>query len=50
MPYGPRRMKPAWRSSRLPKTLGASKAGKQSQSTAPSAATRAPVWQFERNA
>ena len=50
MPYGPTRMNPACRSSRLPKTLGASKAGKQSQSIAPSAATRAPVWQSERNA
>ena len=50
MPYGPSRMNPAWRSSRLPKTLGESNAGKQSQSIAPSAATSAPVWQFDRNA
>jgi hypothetical protein len=44
------RKNPACRSSRLPKTLGESKAGTQSQSIAPSAATSAPVWQFERNA
>jgi hypothetical protein len=30
--------------------LGESKLGTQSQSIAPSGATRAPVWQFERNA
>jgi len=30
--------------------LGASKAGAQSQSTAPSGAISAPVWQLERNA
>ncbi len=30
--------------------LGASKRGTQSQSIAPSAATSAPVWQFEMNA
>jgi hypothetical protein len=30
--------------------LGESKAGAQSQSTAPSGAINAPVWQFERNA
>ena len=50
MPNGPSRKNPAWRSSRLPKTLGASKAGTQSQSIAPSGATSAPVWQSERNA
>ena len=50
MPYGPSRKNPASRSSRLPKTLGESNAGTQSQSIAPSAATSAPVWQFERNA
>ena len=50
MPYGATRKNPAWRSSRLPKTLGESKAGTQSQSIAPSAPTSAPVWQFERNA
>jgi hypothetical protein len=50
IPYGPNRNEPASRSSRLPKTLGASKAGTQSQSIAPSGATSAPVWQFERNA
>jgi hypothetical protein len=37
-------------SSRLPKTLGESKLGMQSQSIAPSGATSAPVWQLERNA
>src|SRR3954469_18015511 len=50
MPYGPRRNAPAPRSSSVPNTLGASKRGTQSQSIAPSGATRAPVWQFERNA
>ena len=50
IPNGPSRKKPASRSSRLPKTLGESKAGTHSQSIAPSAATSAPVWQFERNA
>src|SRR6185437_3388745 len=50
MPYGANRKKPAWRSSTLPNTLGASKDGTHSQSTAPSGATRAPVWQFDRNA
>ena len=39
---------PASRSSRLPNTLGESKRGTQSQSIAPSGATRAPVWQSER--
>ena len=50
MPKGPSRKNPAWRSSRLPKTLGASKHGTHNQSIAPSAATSAPVWQFDRNA
>ena len=50
MPYGANRKNPACRSSRLPNTLGASNDGMQSQSTAPSGATSAPVWQFERNA
>ena len=50
MPNGPSRNAPAWRSSRLPNTLGESKRGTHSQSTAPSGATSAPVWQFDRNA
>ena len=50
MPYGPNRNDPAPRSSRLPKVLGESKAGTHSQSTEPSGATSAPVWQSERNA
>ena len=50
IPYGASRKNPAWRSSRLPNTLGESNAGTQSQSIAPSGATSAPVWQFERNA
>ena len=50
MPNGPNRKKPAWRSSRLPNTLGESKRGTHSQSIAPSGATSAPVWQLERNA
>ena len=50
MPNGPKRRNPASRSSRLPNTLGESNRGMQSQSIAPSAATSAPVWQFERNA
>ena len=50
IPNGASRKKPASRSSRLPKMLGESKAGTQSQSIAPSAATSAPVWQFERKA
>jgi hypothetical protein len=33
-----------------PNTLGESKRGTQSQSTVPSGATSAPVWQLERNA
>ena len=50
MPNGPSRKAPASRSSRLPNTLGASKQGTHSQSTAPSGATSAPVWQSERKA
>src|SRR3954452_20737630 len=50
IPKGAKRKNPASRSSRLPKTLGESKLGTQSQSIAPSGATRAPVWQSERNA
>src|SRR5690606_40595767 len=50
MPYGPNRKPPASRSSRLPKTLGESNRGRHSQSTEPSGATKAPVWQSERNA
>src|SRR5262245_46352495 len=50
IPYGANRKKPASRSSTLPNTLGESNEGTHSQSTAPSGATRAPVWQFERNA
>jgi hypothetical protein len=49
-PNGPSRNDPAWRSRRLANTLGASKRGTHSQSTDPSGATRAPVWQFDRNA
>src|SRR5437763_15744253 len=50
MPNGPNRKAPAPRSSSAPNTLGESKRGAQSQSTVPSGATSAPVWQFERNA
>jgi hypothetical protein len=50
MPKGPSRNEPASRSSRLPNTLGESKLGTHSQSTAPSGATRAPVWQSDRKA
>ena len=50
MPNGPSRKKPASRSRSVPKTLGESKRGTQSQSIAPSGAISAPVWQFERNA
>ncbi len=50
MPNGPNRNVPASRSSRVPNTLGESNDGTQSQSIAPSGATSAPVWQFERNA
>src|SRR3954449_12787621 len=50
MPNGPSRNEPPARSSSEPNTLGESKRGTQSQSIAPSGATKAPVWQFERNA
>ena len=50
MPNGPNRNMPASRSSRLPNTLGESKRGTHSQSTEPSGATRAPVWQSDRKA
>ena len=50
IPKGAKRKEPASRSSRLPKMLGASKLGTQSQSIEPSGATRALVWQSERNA
>jgi hypothetical protein len=50
MPNGPSRKKPACRSSKLAKMLGESNRGAHSQSTAPSGATSAPVWQFDRNA
>ena len=50
IPKGPKRKAPAWRSSRVPKMLGESNRGTHSQSIAPSGATRAPVWQFERKA
>ena len=49
MPNGPKRNVPASRSSRLPNTLGESNRGTHSQSTPPSGATRAPVWQSDRN-
>ena len=50
MPNGPSRKEPASRSSSVPKMLGESKRGTQSQSIAPSGATSAPVWQSDRNA
>ena len=50
MPYGANRKYPAPRSSRLPKVLGLSNRGTHNQSTDPSGATSAPVWQFDRNA
>ena len=50
MPNGPEPQGPACRSSRVPNTLGESKRGTHSQSTAPSGATSAPVWQFDRKA
>src|SRR2546423_1486879 len=50
MPNGPSRKEPPARSSSEPNTLGESKRGTESQSIAPSGATKAPVWQFERNA
>jgi hypothetical protein len=49
MPNGPSRNAPASRSSRLPNTLGPSNRGTHSQSTAPSGATSAPVWQSYKN-
>jgi hypothetical protein len=48
IPYGANRNVPAPRSSSVPNTLGASKRGTHSQSTAPSGATSAPVWQSDR--
>ena len=48
MPNGPKRNVPASRSSRLPNTLGESNRGTHSQSTPPSGATSAPVWQSDR--
>jgi hypothetical protein len=50
MPNGPSLNEPASRSSRDPNTLGESKLGTQSQSSDPSGATSAPVWQFDRKA
>src|SRR6188472_482023 len=50
MPKGPKRKPPAPRSSNAPNTLGESKRGTHSQSTVPSGATSAPVWQLERKA
>jgi hypothetical protein len=50
MPNGPNRKVPAPRSIRLPNTLWLSKLGTHSQSTAPSGATSAAVWQLDRNA
>ena len=50
IPNGPSRNEPAWRSSRLPNTLAASKRGTHSQSIDPSGATSAPVWQSDRKA
>ena len=49
-PNGPAGSEPAWRSSSVPKTLGESKRGTQSQSIDPSGATSAPVWQLDRKA
>ena len=50
MPNSPSRKAPASRSSSAPNTLGESNRGTHSQSTVPSAATSAPVWQLERKA
>ena len=50
MPNGPRRNVPAPRSNKAAKTLGASNRGTHNQSTPPSGATSAPVWQSERKA
>ena len=49
-PERPQAKVPASRSSSVPNTLGESKRGTHSQSTAPSGATSAPVWQSDRNA
>ena len=49
-PNGPRRNRPASRSSSEPNTLGESKRGTHSQSIDPSGATSALVWQSDRNA
>jgi hypothetical protein len=50
IPNGPSRNAPASRSSNAPNTLGESKRGTHNQSTVPSAATNAPVWQLDKNA
>src|SRR5437588_9787478 len=50
IPKGPKRNAPAARSSSDPNTLGESNRGTHNQSIAPSGATRAPVWQSDRNA
>jgi hypothetical protein len=50
MPKGTNRNDPASRSRRFPNTLGESNAGTHNQSTEPSGATSAPVWQLDRNA
>src|SRR5690242_9920516 len=50
MPNGAKRKLPPWRSSSEPNTLGESKRGTHSQSIAPSGATSAPVWQFDKKA
>ena len=50
MPNGAKRNMPASRSSSVPNTLGESNRGTHSQSTEPSGATSAPVWQSDRNA
>ena len=47
---GPSRKAPACRSSSAPNRLGESNRGTHSQSTVPSGATSAPVWQLERKA
>src|SRR5437763_1286673 len=49
MPEGPSRNAPPSRSSSEPNTAGESNRGTHSQSTEPSGATSAPVWQFDRN-
>ena len=50
MPKGPKRKYPAWRSSKVPNTLGASKLGTHSHPTPPSGEISAPVWQLDKNA